>query len=221
MRKSSVSLKFETELWVVLDRSRVYEYRDSSVGKPESAHAVIDLKFASVREGRGTDRRFGQPLATHPMCKLMPRPVFEIVTPTQGRRVYQATSDHEMKVSFDGQTWLILSAMVVRNLQRNRILHQWHLLRPQYRHRQTSITFWIFRRSCPANTPRPRHSWSTHQRPRTANVIHSRITGNSSLHASSITWKRRHRSGADVCSTDPSQTGELQEEDAPVGGDCK
>ncbi|WVO16606.1 hypothetical protein L204_104285 [Cryptococcus depauperatus] len=67
--------------WVVLDHSSIYEYRDSAGGPPGSAHAVIDLKFASVREGRGTDRRF----------------VFEIVTPSQGRRLYQATSDHEMK----------------------------------------------------------------------------------------------------------------------------
>lgn len=29
-------------------------------GQPGSPHAVIDLKFASVREGRGTDRRFGE-----------------------------------------------------------------------------------------------------------------------------------------------------------------
>ncbi|KIR36008.1 zinc finger protein [Cryptococcus deuterogattii MMRL2647] len=55
-------------------------YRDS-MGPPGGAHAVIDLKFASVREGRGTGRRF----------------VFEIVTPSQGRRLYQATSDQEMK----------------------------------------------------------------------------------------------------------------------------
>ncbi|WWD21573.1 hypothetical protein CI109_106059 [Kwoniella shandongensis] len=68
--------------WVVLDHSRIYEYRDSAIGLPEQAHAVIDLKFASVREGRGTDRRF----------------VFEIVTPSQGRRLYQATSEHEMKL---------------------------------------------------------------------------------------------------------------------------
>ncbi|KAI9636316.1 putative GTPase activating protein for Arf-domain-containing protein [Dioszegia hungarica] len=67
--------------WVVLDHSSIYEYRDTDFDRPEGPHAVIDLKFASVREGRGTDRRF----------------VFEIVTPTQGRRLYQATSDTEMK----------------------------------------------------------------------------------------------------------------------------
>jgi hypothetical protein len=48
------------EFWVVLDRSRIYEYRDAELERPETAHAVIDLKFASVREGRGTDRRFGE-----------------------------------------------------------------------------------------------------------------------------------------------------------------
>ncbi|KAK4684385.1 hypothetical protein P7C73_g5792, partial [Tremellales sp. Uapishka_1] len=69
------------KFWVVLEHSRIYEYRDTGLGKPEAAHAVIDLKFASVREGRGTDRRF----------------VFEIVTPSHGRRLYQATSDSEMK----------------------------------------------------------------------------------------------------------------------------
>ncbi|ODN79614.1 hypothetical protein L202_03557 [Cryptococcus amylolentus CBS 6039] len=68
--------------WVVLDHSSIFEYRDDgSSGPPGGAHAAIDLKFASVREGRGTDRRF----------------VFEIVTPSQGRRLYQATSDQEMK----------------------------------------------------------------------------------------------------------------------------
>ncbi|UOH84167.1 hypothetical protein LQV05_000961 [Cryptococcus neoformans] len=66
--------------WVVLDHSSIYEYRDIT-GPRGGAHAVIDLKFASVREGRGTDRRF----------------VFEIVTPSQGRRLYQATSEQEMK----------------------------------------------------------------------------------------------------------------------------
>ncbi|WVF69701.1 hypothetical protein IAT40_004480 [Kwoniella sp. CBS 6097] len=70
------------KFWVVLDHSRIYEYRDNGMGMPESAHAVIDLKFASVREGRGTDRRF----------------VFEIVTPSQGKRLYQAISDTEMKL---------------------------------------------------------------------------------------------------------------------------
>jgi hypothetical protein len=36
------------------------QYRDNNLVKPDAAHAVIDLKFASVREGRGTDRRFGE-----------------------------------------------------------------------------------------------------------------------------------------------------------------
>lgn len=67
------------DFWVVLAHSKVYEYRDGNKG--ESTATVIDLKFASVREGRGTDRRF----------------VFEIVTPSKGRRLYQASSEAEMK----------------------------------------------------------------------------------------------------------------------------
>lgn len=47
-----------SEFWVVLEQSRIYEYRDG-LGKPEAPKAAIDLKFASVREGRGTERRFG------------------------------------------------------------------------------------------------------------------------------------------------------------------
>ncbi|EIW71162.1 hypothetical protein TREMEDRAFT_73206 [Tremella mesenterica DSM 1558] len=80
LSKTGGKSKWE-KFWVVLDHSRIYEYRDNGIEKPDSAHAVIDLKFASVREGRGTDRRF----------------VFEVVTPTQGRRLYQATSEQEMK----------------------------------------------------------------------------------------------------------------------------
>lgn len=71
-------------LFVVLAHSNIYEYREANAGKTESAATVIDLKFASVREGRGTDRRFA----------------FEIVTPSHGRRLYQATSEAEMK------TWI-------------------------------------------------------------------------------------------------------------------
>ncbi|WRT64682.1 uncharacterized protein IL334_001616 [Kwoniella shivajii] len=62
------------KFWVVLDHSRIYEYRDNKSGALEGAHAMIDLKFASVRE------------------------VFEIVTPSQGKRLYQATSESEMKL---------------------------------------------------------------------------------------------------------------------------
>ncbi|ORX33954.1 hypothetical protein BD324DRAFT_185089 [Kockovaella imperatae] len=62
------------ELWVVLDRSCIFEYHSLS-----SPHAMIDLRFASVREGRD-DRRF----------------VFEIVT-THGKRTYQSTSELELQ----------------------------------------------------------------------------------------------------------------------------
>lgn len=68
----------------MLAHSKMYEYKDGGPNKPESASTVIDLKFASVREGRGTDRRF----------------VFEIVTPSHGRRLYQALSESDMK------TWI-------------------------------------------------------------------------------------------------------------------
>ncbi|KLT42969.1 hypothetical protein CC85DRAFT_284926 [Cutaneotrichosporon oleaginosum] len=70
--------------WVVLANSSLYEHRDATPGKPEASATIIDLKFASVREGRGTDRRF----------------VFEVVTPSHGRRMYQATSEAEMR------TWI-------------------------------------------------------------------------------------------------------------------
>lgn len=67
---------------MVLAHSKMYEYKDGGPNKTESASTVIDLKFASVREGRGTDRRF----------------VFEIVTPSHGRRLYQALSETDMKM---------------------------------------------------------------------------------------------------------------------------
>lgn len=68
----------------MLAHSKMYEYKDAGPNKPESATTVIDLRFASVREGRGTDRRF----------------VFEIVTPSHGRRLYQALSEADMR------TWI-------------------------------------------------------------------------------------------------------------------
>ncbi|GMK54362.1 hypothetical protein CspeluHIS016_0109480 [Cutaneotrichosporon spelunceum] len=70
--------------WVVLANSSLYEHRDATPGKAEASATIIDLMFASVREGRGTDRRF----------------VFEVVTASHGRRLYQATSEAEMR------TWI-------------------------------------------------------------------------------------------------------------------
>lgn len=67
-----------------------------------------------MREGRGTDRRFGE-LTRLDLGGLANVSVFEIVTPTQGRRLYQATSEQEMKVRLrspavtlraDEQQWL-------------------------------------------------------------------------------------------------------------------
>lgn len=66
---------------------------------------MIDLKFASVREGRGTDRRFGELIRSATIGQVADLSVFEIVTPTQGRRLYQATSDTEMKVSLFPSFW--------------------------------------------------------------------------------------------------------------------
>jgi hypothetical protein len=81
---SAAFVELTAGFWVVLANSSLYEHRDATPGKPEASATVIDLKFASVREGRGTDRRF----------------VFEVVTPSHGRRMYQATSEAEMR------TWI-------------------------------------------------------------------------------------------------------------------
>lgn len=44
--------------WVVLDHSKIYEYGGIDTTQFE-CQATIDLRFASVREGRDVDRRFG------------------------------------------------------------------------------------------------------------------------------------------------------------------
>jgi len=44
--------------WVVLDHSKIYEYGGIDTTQFE-CQAAIDLRFASVREGRDTERRFG------------------------------------------------------------------------------------------------------------------------------------------------------------------
>lgn len=49
-----------SDVAIFLSRELMCQYRDTDSDRPETAHAVIDLKFASVREGRGTDRRFGR-----------------------------------------------------------------------------------------------------------------------------------------------------------------
>lgn len=69
------------QLWVVLAASKIYEYRDGLNGKAQQPHEVIDLRFASAREGRDTDRRF----------------TFEVVTPSRGKRMYQAASADDMR----------------------------------------------------------------------------------------------------------------------------
>lgn len=69
------------QFWVVLAASKIYEYRDGLNGKAQHPHEVIDLRFASAREGRDTDRRF----------------TFEVVTPSRGKRMYQATSAEDMR----------------------------------------------------------------------------------------------------------------------------
>jgi hypothetical protein len=45
--------------WVVLDHSKIYEYGGIDTTQFE-CQAAIDLRFASVREGRDTERRFGR-----------------------------------------------------------------------------------------------------------------------------------------------------------------
>jgi len=47
--------------WVVLDHSKIYEYGGIDTTQFE-CQAAIDLRFASVREGRDIDRRFGESL---------------------------------------------------------------------------------------------------------------------------------------------------------------
>lgn len=46
---------------MVLDHSKIYEYGGIDTNQYD-CQAVIDLRFASVREGRDTDRRFGKSL---------------------------------------------------------------------------------------------------------------------------------------------------------------
>lgn len=48
----------QTVTWVVLDHSKIYEYGGIDSNQ-YACQAVIDLRFASVRQGRDTDRRFG------------------------------------------------------------------------------------------------------------------------------------------------------------------
>lgn len=50
--------------WVVLDHSKIYEYSGIDTNQYE-CQAVIDLRFASVREGRDTERRFGESSFLH------------------------------------------------------------------------------------------------------------------------------------------------------------
>jgi hypothetical protein len=66
--KSNPKAKWESEsfyqcmlmivAWVVLDHSKIYEYGGIDTTQFE-CQAAIDLRFASVREGRDTERRFG------------------------------------------------------------------------------------------------------------------------------------------------------------------
>jgi hypothetical protein len=79
--------------WVVLDHSKIYEYGGIDTTQFE-CQAAIDLRFASVREGRDTERRFGT--SSQPWSELMA--VFEVISAKEGRRLYQATSEHDLKV---------------------------------------------------------------------------------------------------------------------------
>jgi len=66
------------KFWLVLDQGRLAEYTNWK-DKLESHMEPIDLRLASVRESRDSDRRF---------C-------FEVITPSY-KRVYQATSEDDM-----------------------------------------------------------------------------------------------------------------------------
>jgi hypothetical protein len=81
--------------WVVLDHSKIYEYGGIDTTQFE-CQAAIDLRFASVREGRDIDRRFGE--SNDVVFGHMLRPVFEVISAKEGRRLYQATSESDMKV---------------------------------------------------------------------------------------------------------------------------
>ncbi|PRT56987.1 Protein csx2 [Wickerhamiella sorbophila] len=76
--QKQVGLKWH-KYWVVQDVGRICEYTNWKQGL-DLHNDPIDLKTANVREARNADRRF---------C-------FEVVTP-QYRRVYQATSDDDMR----------------------------------------------------------------------------------------------------------------------------
>lgn len=67
------------KFWIVLDQGRLSEYTNWKE-KMDLHMGPIDLRTASVREARNAERRF---------C-------FEVITP-QFTRVYQATSEEEMK----------------------------------------------------------------------------------------------------------------------------
>jgi hypothetical protein len=83
--------------WVVLDHSKIYEYGGIDTTQLE-CQAAIDLKFASVREGRDTDRRFGTSTLILALCRTLTGPVFEVISAKEGRRLYQATSEADMRV---------------------------------------------------------------------------------------------------------------------------
>lgn len=72
------------ECWVVLSGSgHLGEYahwKDASSATLNPSQPIIDLRFATVREGRGTDRRF----------------VFEVIT-RDTRRLFQASNEEEMR----------------------------------------------------------------------------------------------------------------------------
>ncbi|KAK5002705.1 hypothetical protein LTR60_007025, partial [Cryomyces antarcticus] len=68
------------KFWIVLDQGKLSEYSNWK-DKLELHREPIDLRVASVREARAAERRF---------C-------FEVITP-QYTRVYQATTEEEMKI---------------------------------------------------------------------------------------------------------------------------
>ncbi|KAK9468600.1 hypothetical protein V1512DRAFT_273816 [Lipomyces arxii] len=80
------------KFWVVLAKGQLYEY--SNWKQSLELHTdPVNLKMASVREARGSERRF---------C-------FEVITP-QYRRVYQATSEEDM------QSWITVISNAITSM---------------------------------------------------------------------------------------------------------
>jgi hypothetical protein len=146
--------------WVVLDHSKIYEYGGIDTNQYD-CQAVIDLRFASVREGRDTDRRFGEssPITLNGAQGPADHIVFEVISAKSGRRLYQATSEVDLKVcplikpsySFK-RRYAYIPDVVVRDRKCHRVMYQRDQLRPYIRRFQTPYVLGRIRRSRPPST---------------------------------------------------------------------